>query len=598
MPASCSSSSEQRTLGVEPHWVAIAHLDSRSLLVEPALRPAPLTEGEPGRTRSTRISRSRRRRRPSGEAPPLPRPLTTGTYWLVATGLVLLLWIPALANSRINNYILTFDLALLHRIMELRADALTTVMQGVDMLGSPWAIRGMFWATLLVLLVTRRIRHLFVFVGSVVGVIALSSLLAYLFTRPRPFGVEILGDWSGSAHPSRPVAVLSAMLVSMLYVLVPQGRPRQVGKLVVGCAIAALSASLVYLAVQWPTDVLVGAVIGVTVPLVAFRLLTPYEVFPVTYRRGRAAHLDVGGRRGQAIHKALEEQLGIQVLEVKPFGLAGSAGSTPLRVSVKGDPNTYLFAKLYAGNHLRADRWYKLGRTLLYGRLEDEKPYNTIRRLVQQEDYALRLMQGAGVRSPEPFGVIEITPEREYIVVTEFFDNAVEISEAEVDEAIIDDGLRIIRRLWDAGLAHRDIKPANLLVRDGRVHLIDVFFAEVRPSPWRQAVDLANMMLVLATRSSPERVYERAMLQFREDEIAEAFAATRGLTMPSQLRRWMREQGRDLHAEFLRLLPEQPPPIAIQHWSLRRVGLMVGVLAGGLLALLVAIVNLKSAGLL
>jgi tRNA A-37 threonylcarbamoyl transferase component Bud32 len=392
--------------------------------------------------------------------------------------------------------------------------------------------------------------------------------------------------------------VLSAMLVSMLYVLVPQGRLRQVGKLVVGGAIAALSVSLVYLAVQWPTDVLFGAVVGVTVPLVAFRLLAPNEVFPVTYRRGRAAHLDVGGRRGQAIHKALEDQLGIQVLEVKPFALEGSAGSTPLRVRVKGDPNTYLFAKLYAGNHLRADRWYKLGRTLLYGRLEDEKPYNTIRRLVQQEDYALRLLQGAGVRSPEPFGVIEITPEREYIVVTEFFDHAVEISDAEVNETIIDDGLRIIRRLWDAGLAHRDIKPANLLVRDGRVHLIDVFFAEVRPSPWRQAVDLANMMLVLATRSSPERVYERALLQFRVDEIAEAFAATRGLTMPSQLRRWMREQGRDLHAEFLQLLPERPPPIAIQHWSFRRVGLMTGVLAGGLLALLVAIVNLRSAGLL
>jgi membrane-associated phospholipid phosphatase/tRNA A-37 threonylcarbamoyl transferase component Bud32 len=567
-------------------------------LVEPGLRRVPLTDSESVRTRSTRISRSGRRRRPSGEAPPLPRPLSTGRYWLAATGLVVLLWVPALANSRINNYILTFDLALLNWVLRLRTGALTAVMQGVDMLGSPWVIRGMFWATLLVLLLTRRIRHLFVFVGSVVGVIALSSLLAYLFTRPRPFGVEILGDWSGSAHPSRPVAVLSAMLVSMLYVLVPQGRLRQVGKLVVGGAVAALSVSLVYLAVQWPTDVLFGAVVGVTVPLVAFRLLAPNEVFPVTYRRGRAAHLDVGGRRGQAIHKALEDQLGIQVLEVKPFALAGSAGSTPLRVCVKGDPDTYLFAKLYAGNHLRADRWYKLGRTLLYGRLEDEKSFNSVRRLVQQEDYALRLLQGAGVRSPEPFGVIEITPEREYIVVTEFFDHAVEISDAEVDETIIDDGLRIIRRLWDAGLAHRDIKPANLLVRDGRVHLIDVFFAEVRPSPWRQAVDLANMMLVLATRSSPEHVYERAVLQFRVDEIAEAFAATRGLTMPSQLRRWMREQGRDLHAEFLHLLPERPPPIAIQHWSFRRVGLMTGVLAAGLLALLVTIVNLRSAGLL
>ena len=222
-----------------------------------------------------------------------------------------------------------------------------------------------------------------------------------------------------------------------------------------------------------------------------------------------------------------------------------------------------------------------------------------MRRLVQQEDYALRLMHGAGVRSPEPFGIVEITPEREYLVVTEFFEDAKEIGDLEeVDDAIIDDGLRIIRRLWDAGLAHRDIKPANLLVRDGRVHLIDVFFAEVRPSPWRQAVDLANMMLVLATRSSPEQVYRRARLQFNDDEIAEAFAATSGITMPSQLRRTMREQGRDLHAEFLRLLPELPPPIAIQRWSIRRIGLMVGVALLALLVALMALTSFESAGLL
>ena len=38
--------------------------------------------------------------------------------------------------------------------------------------------------------------------------------------------------------------------------------------------------------------------IGVTIPLLAFRLFTPSEVFPITYRRGRSAHLDVGGARG------------------------------------------------------------------------------------------------------------------------------------------------------------------------------------------------------------------------------------------------------------------------------------------------------------
>jgi membrane-associated phospholipid phosphatase/tRNA A-37 threonylcarbamoyl transferase component Bud32 len=569
--------------------------------MEPTLRNARVTVGDPVRTRSVRVSRSDRHRRPSGEAPPLPRTLdVSGRWWLAAAGLVLVLWTAIISNKSTGLFVLSVDQTVVEQAARMRTEVLTDVMQAVHALGSRWTIRLLLWSAVAVLLVFRRFRHLFVFLAATLAVTAVTSLFAYMFLYPRPLAVEILGEWSGYAHPSRPVAVFTAVVVGILYSLVPTGRLRQLGKLVAAVLVAALSVSLVYLAVNSPTDVLIGVVIGVTIPLVAFRLLVPNEVFPVTYRRGSSAHLDVGGRRGQAIHQALEQQLGIQVQEIKPFGLSGSAGSTPLRVRVKGDPETWLFAKLYAGSHLRSDRWYKLGRTLLYGRLEDEKPFNTVRRLVQQEDYALRLMYGAGVRSPEPFGIVEITPEREYIVVTEFFEGAREIGEpdVEVDDAVIDDGLRIIRRLWDAGLAHRDVKPANLLVRDGRVHLIDVFFAEVRPSPWRQAVDLANMLLVLATRSSPQRVYERAKLQFGEDEIAEAFAATRGLTMPSQLRRMMREQGRDLHAEFLRLLPARPRPIAIQRWSIRRVGLMAGVLLLGLVVALLLFANFKAAGLL
>ena len=566
--------------------------------MEPTLRH-PRTVTEPAPARPERVAPGRRRRRPSGEAPPLPRALrTSGRWWLVGTGLVLVLWTAALSNLRIRLTIVGLDDTVVQRIAELRTGVLTDLMLGVHALGSRWTIRALYWTTVVVLLAFRRFRHLFVFIGATLAVIGINAALVYAFMRPRPYGVVILGDWTGFAHPSQPVAVLTATLMSMLYSLAPQGRIRQLGKPAVGVLVGALSLALLYLAQNSATDVVIAAILGVTIPLVAFRLLAPNEVFPVSYRRGSAAHLDVGGRRGRAIHHALEDQLGVHVLEIKPFGLSGSAGSTPMRVRVKGDPDTWLFAKLYAGSHLRADRWYKLGRTLLYGRLEDEKPFNTVRRLVQQEDYALRLMYGAGVRSPEPYGVVEITPEREYLVVTEFFDGAREIGEAEVDDAIIDDGLRIMRRLWDAGLAHRDIKPANLLVRQGKVHLIDVFFAEVRPSPWRQAVDLANMMLVLATRSSAQRVYERARLLFRDDEIAEAFAATRGITMPSQLRRMMRDQGRDLHAEFLHLLPERPAPIAVQHWSVRRIGLMIGVVLLALVAVLLAVGYFRSAGLL
>jgi tRNA A-37 threonylcarbamoyl transferase component Bud32 len=569
--------------------------------MEPTLRRLPPGVREPAvPSRPQRVSRAGRHRRPSGEAPPLPRTLNrSGRLWLVAAGAVLVLWAAIVMNQRTAQLVLVYDNRVVEWAAGLRTSLLTDLVQSVHALGSRWTIRALFWSTVVVLVALRRFRHLFVFLGATLAVTALTGFFAYLFVWPRPLGVEILGDWSGYAHPSRPVAALTATLIGMLYSLAPTGRLRRIGKPVIAGLVTALSVALIYLAVSSPTDVAIAAVIGVTIPLVAFRMITPNEVFPVTWHRGSSAHLDVGGRRGQAIHQALEDQLGVQVAEIKPFGLSGSAGSTPLRVKVKGDPESWLFAKLYAGSHLRSDRWYKLGRTLLYGRLEDEKPFNTVRRLVQQEDYALRLMYGAGVRSPEPFGLVEITPEREYLVVTEFFTDAQEIGDLETcDDAIIDDGLRIIRRLWDAGLAHRDIKPANLLVREGRVHLIDVFFAEVRPSPWRQAVDLANMMLVLATRSSPAQVYARARLQFNDDEIAEAFAATSGITMPSQLRKTMRDQGRDLHAEFLTLLPHWYPPVAIQRWSLRRVGLMIGVVLLALLALAAALNSFSSAGLL
>src|SRR5207237_9013324 len=189
-----------------------------------------------------------------------------------------------------------------------------------------------------------------------------------------------------------------------------------------------------------PTDVVVGVAIGVTIPLLGFRWFAPSEVFPVTYRRGRAAHLDVGGARGEAIRRALQDQLGLVVDDVEPFGLAGSAGSTPLRIRLKGDPGAGLFGKLYARSHLRSDRWYKLGRELLYGRLEDEKPFHTVRRLVQQEDYALRVLRDAGLPTPAPHGFVELTPEREYLLVTEFFDGAAELGEAEIGDPVIADG--------------------------------------------------------------------------------------------------------------------------------------------------------------
>src|SRR5262250_3948671 len=121
-------------------------------------------------------------------------------------------------------------------------------------------------------------------------------------------------------------------------------------------------------------------------------------MFPVAYRRGRTAHVDVTGSRGAAIRQAVRDQLGLTVVAIAPVGLESSAGSTPLRLTVEGDPGEYLFGKLYTKGHVRADRWYKLWRTILYGSLEDEHPFSSVLQLTQHEYYVLRLLRDSGVR--------------------------------------------------------------------------------------------------------------------------------------------------------------------------------------------------------
>jgi tRNA A-37 threonylcarbamoyl transferase component Bud32/membrane-associated phospholipid phosphatase len=533
--------------------------------------------------------RSPRHRRPTGAAPPLPYRLqTSGVGWLVAAlvlvGLTLAIFARGLRGPAVA--VTVVDDAIVRWLADLVGPGLVAPLRGLARISSWWVLYTTFYGLVLALLVLRRWRHLLVWFVAVELGGFLTFGLAVMVRRPRPFGVDLRSSWGGWALPSLQVAFLTAILMGVLYTLVPEGRWRNLGKWLVAGLITLVALARIALGVDAPSDVLVAVGIGVTLPLLAFRRFTPSEAYPVVYRRGRSAHLDVGGARGLAIRRALSDQLGLIVEEVRPFGLAGSAGSTPLRITVKGDPPRQLFGKLYAQSHLRADRWYKLGRELLYGRLEDEKPFNTVRRLVQQEDYALHKLHAAGLPSPTPFGFVELTPEREYLLVTEFFAGAVELGEAEVDDAVIDDGLGIIRKLWDAGLAHRDIKPANLLVRDGRLLLIDVAFVEARPSPWRQAVDLANMMLCLALRSSPELVYRRALQYFTVEEITEGFAAARGLALPSQLRHLLRAQGRDLHAEFVRLLPSPPRPIRVQRWSARRIGVWAAILALAVLAAL------------
>ena len=378
------------------------------------------------------VHKTRRQRRPTGAPPPLPHPVTiTTTAWVVVAAVGLT---GAFVASQHTPWLRVEDRAgtwMLRQLVGIRTPWLTDVANAIKVAGTSWGVTVLGASVIVLTMIFRRWRHLLVLMGSVLFLGIAGNLIYHALSSPRPYGVPIITSWAGYAAGSPPVAVLTIFLMGAVYCLVVPGRPRTYAKIAVAVVVAVFCLARMYLGVDYPGDVLLSAAFAVAIAVTAFRYFTPNEVFPVVYRRGRTAHVDVTGRRGEAIRTAIHDQLGLTVLEIKPFGMESSAGSTPLRLRVEGGPEKFLFAKLYTKGHVRADRWYKLGRTLLYGSLEDESAFKTVRRLVTYEDYALRLLQDIGVRTASPHGVVEITPEREYLLVTEFFAGAIEIGEAE-----------------------------------------------------------------------------------------------------------------------------------------------------------------------
>jgi len=530
------------------------------------------------------------RRRPSGEPPPLPRE-DRWTRWIWVLAAVLLLGAALNVLIHTTDVLQRMDQTVLDWFAQIRTPALTDAAKLVVLLTTFAAVMVLRIGTVLVLVLYRRFRHLVVFLVTLV--VTDWVVVRLLFVELPSPTVPVLVDVDGYAFPSKAIAALAITLYAMTFVLVPRGTGRNRLRAGFTAGLVLVVLAELHLAADYLSAMVYAAVLVPCVADVAFRWLVPEEGFPITYQtRGSAAHLDLGGERGRAIVRAMADQLGLSVTEVKEFGLEGSGGSSPLRMTLDG---SRVFGKIYSTSHERADRWYRFGRTILYGQLEDEPAIGSVRRLAAYEDYALRLLADHGVRVARTYGLVELTPNQEYMLVMEFFENARNLGDSEIDDTVIDEGLAMVRTFWDIGVAHRDIKPANLLVRDGHLQLVDVSALEVRPSPWRQAVDLSNMVLVLALRTDPERVYARATKVFTPDEIAEACASAVGLTIPTELQAKLKADGRPLLQRFWELAPARTP-ISIQRWSTQRLTLTAAA-AVGILVLVGLFIDSLRAGL-
>ena len=190
----------------------------------------------------------RRRRRPSGAAPPLPRNIGfTGTGWLIASG-VLLVWTVVAINSewarRVTDQV---DSAILRQIARFRTDWLTDVIDAIDRVGSGWTVTVVGVALLVALIVFRRWRHLFTFVGAILVIELIGEQLYFGYARPRPYDVTIIGRWAGFSFPAAPVAVVAMVVIGITYTLVVAGRARSIAKWIGEAVVVVFAAAELYL---------------------------------------------------------------------------------------------------------------------------------------------------------------------------------------------------------------------------------------------------------------------------------------------------------------------------------------------------------------
>jgi hypothetical protein len=187
----------------------------------------------PTRPVTHRARPSRRRRRPSGEAPPLPHHLqTSGVGWLVALVVLVVLSIMVFGGGLRGPAVTVtvLDDAIVRWLAGLDAPGLQGTWQALAFLGSWWVINTVGFGLVLALLALRRFRHLILalIVAQLLTTIS-ENVVGSSAHRPRPFGVVIGTSWGGWALPSS-VMHLAATLVVALYTLVPEGRWRQRGK--------------------------------------------------------------------------------------------------------------------------------------------------------------------------------------------------------------------------------------------------------------------------------------------------------------------------------------------------------------------------------
>ena len=173
-------------------------------------------------------------RRPSGNKPPLPRTVHRAAWLgLGAVALITVVWVAATLTLGLDSWLGRLEDGVVQGLVELRSDVTESIARVFGLLDQRTPVVIVTALLLVALAVLRRVQRILVLGGALLVALVVTVAVQTAIDQPRPLGVEIIGAWEGAGGPNEGLTQLAVVLVGGLVSLVPAGRPRQLGSVVV-----------------------------------------------------------------------------------------------------------------------------------------------------------------------------------------------------------------------------------------------------------------------------------------------------------------------------------------------------------------------------
>jgi undecaprenyl-diphosphatase len=239
---------------------------------------------------------------------------------------------------------------------------------------------------------------------------------------------------------------------------------------------------------------------------------------------GAAAVVALGAPSRRPTKTAIAEGLGavgVPLAEIDPLSV-DARGSTPYLAT--GTDGGKLFVKALGEDERSADLMFRIYRAAQPRHLGDERPFSSLRRMVEHEALVALAASGIGVRTPR-FVTIATADPNGFVLAYEAIAGR-SLDQLEPDEMTDD----VLNAVWAQfavlrlhRVAHRDLRLANVfLADDGEVWIIDFGFAELAASDLLLANDLAELLASSTSRVGADRAVAAGVAAVGGDALRSA----------------------------------------------------------------------------